>query len=204
MNLSSIHSPDQSMKNQRSLKLELLVLALIFIVGFASRFLLGDLPNFKPVAALALFGGFYFQRSTLAVFGLVAILMVSDFFLGSYSLSIAVSVYFSLALGVWLGRRIKESQSSNHLSRYGRVALASIVMAVVFFFVTNLAVWGAWYPVTCEGLVACFASAIPFFKYTLGGNLFFSIAAFGIYDLVGSIFESPIFGAAENEVALNR
>ena len=184
MNLTSTNSPRKTSHTPRSLKVELLVLALIFVVGFSSRFLLDDLPNFKPVAALALFGGFYFQRSTLAVLGLVAILMVSDFFLGSYPLAIALSVYASLGLGVWLGRRFKGSESSNPFTRYGGVAAASLVMAVVFFVLTNLAVWGAWYPATFEGLVACYVSAIPFFKYTLAGNLFFSVAAFGTYDLV--------------------
>lgn len=187
MNLPSTNSPRQASGTPRSLKVELLVLALIFAVGFSSRFLLGDLPNFKPVAALALFGGFYFQRSTLAVLGLVAILMVSDFFLGSYPLAIALSVYASLGLGVWLGRRFKGSESSSNFARYGGVAVASFVMAVVFFVFTNLAVWGAWYPATFEGLVACYVSAIPFFKYTLAGNLFFSVAAFGTYDLVRSM-----------------
>lgn len=187
MNLPSKTSRIQSNDTPRALKVELLVLALIFIVGFSSRFLLGDVPNFKPVAALALFGGFYFQRSTLAVLGLVAILMVSDFFIGSYSLSIALSVYFSLGLGVWLGRRFKGSKASKPFARYGSVAAASLVMAVVFFVLTNLAVWGAWYPATFEGLVACYVSAIPFFKYTLAGNLFFSVAAFGTYDLAASM-----------------
>jgi len=175
MMLSSTNSPRKTSSTRRSLNVELLVLALIFVVGFSSRFLLSDLPNFKPIAALALFGGFYFQRSTLAVLGLVAILMVSDFFLGGYPLAIALSVYFSLGLGVWLGRRFKGSESSNHFARYGGVAAASFVMAVVFFALTNLAVWGAWYPATFEGLVACYVSAIPFFKYTLAGNLFFSV-----------------------------
>ena len=184
MNLTSTNSPRKTSLTPRSLKVELFVLALIFVVGFSSRFLLDDLPNFKPVAALALFGGFYFQRSTLAVLGLVAILMVSDFFLGSYPLAIALSVYASLGLGIWLGRRFKGSESSNPFTRYGGVAAASLVMAVAFFILTNLAVWGAWYPATYEGLVACYVSAIPFFKYTLAGNLFFSVAAFGTYDLV--------------------
>ena len=185
MKLPSTTSPNQSTDTPRSLRIELAVLALIFLVGFSSRFLLGDVPNFKPVAALALFGGFYFQRSTLAVLGLVAIMMVSDFFIGSYSLPIALSVYFSLGLGVWLGRRFKGTQSG--LSRYAGVAGASLVMAVVFFVFTNFAVWCAWYPTTLESLMTCYVSAIPFFKYTLAGNLFFSVAAFATYDLVRAI-----------------
>jgi len=187
MKSPTTNSPCQTSGTPRSLKVELLVLALIFAVGFSSRFLLGDLPNFKPVAALALFGGFYFQRSTLAVLGLVAILMVSDFFLGSYSLSIALTVYFSLGLGVWLGGRFKGSESRSLPARYGGIAAASLVMAIMFFVLTNFAVWGVWYPATWEGLVACYVSAIPFFKYTLAGNLFFSVAAFATYDLLGAM-----------------
>ncbi len=186
MKSTTTNPPCQNPSTPRALKFEFLVLALIFVIGFSSRFLLGDLPNFKPVAALALFGGFYFQRSTLAVLGLVAILMVSDFFIGGYSLSIALTVYFSLGLGVWLGSRLKESESRGLVARYGSIAAASLLMAVVFFVLTNLAVWGQWYPATMEGLVACYVSAIPFFKYTLAGNLFFSVAVFATYDLVKS------------------
>ena len=127
--------------------------------------------------------------------------MVSDFFLGGYPVAIALSVYFSLGLGVWLGRHFKGLKSSSCLTRYGGVAAASFVMAVVFFIFTNLAVWGAWYPATFEGLMTCYVSAIPFFKYTLAGNLFFSVAAFGTYDLVGSILANRAPVSVQRAVA---
>ena len=182
---------------QRQLKVELLVLLLIVAVGVASRFLLAEMPNFKPVAALALFGGFYFQRRWLAVGGLVAMMLVSDFFLGSYPLAIALSVYLSLGLGCWLGLKINSTQWRNKLQRYAGVTAAAFAMACIFFVVTNLAVWTAWYPQTSEGIVACFVAAIPFFKYTLAGNLIFSIGLFAIYDVVSEFSFIP----AGNKVA---
>ncbi len=206
MNVSETNPNDSNVTNRspinRSLAVELSVLALIFVVGFASRFLLGDIPNFKPVAALALFGGFYFQRSTLAVVGLVAILMVSDFFLGSYPLPIALSVYFSLGWGCWLGRRIGNARTganSGFAHRYGRVTGAALVMAGVFFVVTNLAVWVMWYPQTTSGLKACYVSAIPFFKYTLASNLLFSVAVFAVHDIVQVWAKEP----ASRQVSLS-
>ena len=186
MSVSSKSAPSTANvpSTQRQLKVELLVLLLIVAVGVASRFLLDDLPNFKPVAALALFGGFYFQRQWLAVAGLVGMMLISDFFLGSYPLAITLSVYFSLGLGCWLGQKINSASWRSKLQRYAGVTSAAFAMACIFFVVTNLAVWTAWYPATSQGLATCFVAAIPFFKYTLAGNLIFSIGLFGIYDVV--------------------
>ena len=88
---------------QRSLKVELLVLLLIVAAGVASRFLLAELPNFKPVAALALFGGFYFQRRWLAVGGLVAMMLVSDFFLGKLPVGDRVERLSKFGVGMLVG-----------------------------------------------------------------------------------------------------
>ena len=174
------------------------MVALIFVVGFASRFLLGDIPNFKPIAALAVFGGFYFQRATLGGFVVIAILMVSDFFIGGYDVSIAMAVYFSLGLGCWLGHRLASMESCCFMSHYARIVGSALLMGTVFFVLTNLAVWGAWYPPTTEGLVTCYVNALPFFKFTLAGNVFFSVGVFAVYDIVRVIVSARRVPVAES------
>jgi hypothetical protein len=63
--------------------------------------------------------------------------------------------------------------------------LSSIGGAVLFFVVTNLAVWClGWYGYTFAGLVTCFEAAIPFFRNTLASSLFYSIILFGGFYLV--------------------
>jgi hypothetical protein len=62
----------------------------------------------------------------------------------------------------------------------------SISASVVFFLVTNFIVWaeGLWYPLTVEGLVSCYAMALPFFRYELIGTLAFTLFFFGSYSLI--------------------
>ena len=54
---------------------------------------------------------------------------------------------------------------------------------MLFFVATNLAVWaeGALYPRTLDGLAACYFAAIPFFGWTLGGDLFYTALMFGLF-----------------------
>ena len=164
------------------------VFLLIILMGIAGRFWLVDLPNFKPVAALVLFGAFYFRRSWVAVAGLIAIMVLSDLRLGVYDWKLAACVYASLALagglGVWIKRSV-DSKSRNRLGikQAGRFVVASLVMSTAFFVLTNGMVWwlGQWYPVTWSGLVSCYAAGLPFYRATLMGDLFFTGVLVGGY-----------------------
>jgi hypothetical protein len=59
----------------------------------------------------------------------------------------------------------------------------SLVASILFFVVTNFATWcvSDLYEATAAGLVRCFVQAIPFFRYTLTGDLLFATALFGSY-----------------------
>ena len=67
--------------------------------------------------------------------------------------------------------------------RIGSMAFAS---SVVFFVVTNFAVWAqsGMYARTFTGLVECYTLALPFFQNTLAGDLCFSAVLFGSYALL--------------------
>ena len=85
------------------------------------------------------------------------------------------SFVFIVAIGMIM---IKKKSVKN-------VVLASIISSVLFFILTNIAVWlsGIMYPLNIAGLGACFTAAIPFFQNTLIGDLVFTGAMFGIYEL---------------------
>ena len=152
-----------------------LFLLLIAAAAVASR-LIPHPVNFAPVAALALFGGAYFDRriSFLLPF---AVLLVSDFFLGFYT-GIAW-VYGSFFLVSLIGWRLRERRT------LGRTAAATLAGSVLFFVVTNFGVWlgGALYTPDLAGLAACYAAAIPFFRNTLAGDGFYVAVLFGIAEL---------------------
>lgn len=130
-------------------------------------------PNFSPVAAMALFSGAYLERRALGFLAPLGALFLSDIFLGFYPL--IVVVYGSVALIVCLGWMLSPRRSAPN------VALAAVSGSVLFYLITNFAVWAVsdMYPKTMAGLMACYAAAIPFFQNSLAGDLFFTAILFG-------------------------
>ncbi len=57
---------------------------------------------------------------------------------------------------------------------------------------------GALYPKTLAGLEACFVAAIPFFRNTLVGDLFYTAVLFGGFQLL----EQRFSGLREQPLAL--
>ena len=171
-----------------------IVFALLIVAGVAGRFLI-ETPNFKPIAALALFGGFFFRKPSLAVAAVVLMMCLSDFRIGSYSLPLMISVYLSLAISVWLGYEIRRRSNSQQIGWRQTIGFAgaSIVMSTMFFVLTNTAVWwtSAWYPATLTGLTECYAAGLPFFRWTVQGDLFFTIVTVGGYAAVRSLVSIP-------------
>lgn len=148
------------------------------ILGAAAARLLPHPPNFAPIGAMALFGGAYFGRSWLAFAFPFAALIISDVLLGFYShMEI---VYASFALVVMLGQL-----SLSHKSPM-RVGVAAVASSVLFFIITNFGEWlySGIYGHTLDGLMTCYAAAIPFFQNTLAGDLFYSTLLFGSFALL--------------------
>ena len=147
----------------------------------AAMRLVPHVPNFTPIAALALFGGTYFSQKK-AAFGVpLAAMYVSDIILGFFIYDFGwfhktmPFVYGSFAMTVILGFWIRHRRSP---LRIGGAALGS---SVLFFSVTNFGVWigGHLYPMTGEGLIACYVAAIPFFRNMVLGNTVYTIVLFG-------------------------
>ena len=74
----------------------------------------------------------------------------------------------------------------------------SVGASVAFFLVTNLAVWVqsvsgaspmAFYDASIQGLLHCYGQALPFFRYTLAGDLCFTTVLFGGWTLVVTAME---------------
>lgn len=141
------------------------------IFAAASSRLLPHAPNFTAVGAISLFAGATFVRWSAAVFVPLLALAVSDLVLGLavYGLGDAfrysVPVYLSMALVVPLGRRCGTSARG--------VALGGTVATVAFYLLTNAFFWATsgFYPRTGDGLIACYAAAIPFAANMWAANL---------------------------------
>lgn len=159
-------------------KKNLILLMAIIALAAAAR-LMKHPPNFTPIAAIALFGGWYFTKKYFVAIPLAA-MFLSDIFIGFYDWRLTAVVYLGIVLTFGIGWLLKKNVS------WRKVIMGSLAGSVIFFLTTNFAVWALyqWYPHTWAGLVNCFALALPFFKNSLAGDLFYSVVLFGVYELV--------------------
>lgn len=135
-------------------------------------------PNFSPIAALALFGGAYLTHKHLSLILPLVVLFLSDLLLGLHSL-IPV-VYGCFLLTVFLGWNLQNKLKGS------RIIAFSITSSMIFFVVTNFAVWAfsGLYPLTASGLTACYVAAIPFFANEVVGTLVYSSILFGAFEIL--------------------
>ena len=135
-------------------------------------------PNFTPIGAMALFGGAYFGRRSLAFAAPLGALLLSDVIIGFHSGM--PFVYASVALIVLIGWAVRARITAP------RIVGAAVLSSVLFFAVTNFGVWlsSGMYPQTLSGFAACYVAAIPFFQNTLAGDLFFTALLFGGFALL--------------------
>jgi hypothetical protein len=162
--------------------LHFLLLTIVILLMVTYRFF-NFIPNFTPIAALALFSGYAFKDKKWAIVFPLIVLFISDIIIGFYDPIVMVFTYLSFVIIAILGAKmIKKIKVSN-------VFLSSITASVTFFILSNFGVWlGGWYSYSWQGLINCYIMAIPFFRYEIVGTLFFSTIIFSIYHYVISPF----------------
>ena len=175
--------------------LEFCLFVLLVLIGATFRVVFHyayDLPNFAPVAAISLFAGYYFRSAGLAMLVAPAIMLASDSLIGFYRWELMATVYGMLMLPVAarpLLKRVFRLDAPRAVAAGGSflgLVGCSLAASIAFFLVTNLVVWceGRYYSPDLAGLLRCYSQAIPFFRNTLLGDLFFSCSLFGAYTVV--------------------
>lgn len=168
----------KSLTADRQEKIAKFLIALSFIILGVILRLIPHAPNFTPIAAVALFGGVYFSRKIALVLPL-AVMIISDIFIGFYEPKLMFFVYGSFLLSVILGFWLKKHK------KWHAIAGMAILSSILFFGITNFAVWAftPWYAKTLSGIIQCYIMALPFFRNTLLGDLFYASVFFGAYEL---------------------
>ncbi|MCC9609697.1 hypothetical protein LOC68_03905 [Blastopirellula sp. JC732] len=182
----------------------LLLVLLLVSLGVALRWMLYSYPNVAPTAALAMFAGYKLSSVRWALMVPIWITTLSDLVIGGYAWPVMLTVYAALSLPVFLGIAVRRFQpkSGSWLAKLTRGVMlggASVVGSVLFFLISNFAVWAAsatglglpMYEATLVGLGECYAAALPFFRYTLTGDLVFNGAIFGAYALGCLLIAAP-------------
>jgi len=170
---------------------DLVAFGLLVAFGVAVRVGMQHIPNFAPVAAIALFAGYFMRHRLLAVCTPLAIMMISDRLVeaGGYSVPLMMTVYGLLALPVLIGGpmrrwiRLQHDRPSKAFASILGLVGFSLLCSLLFFAGTNAMVWAtsSWYEPTLAGLAKCYVTAIPFFRYTVTGDAVFSTLLFGGY-----------------------
>jgi len=145
------------------------------------------------MAALALFAGMYASRvSKWYLLAPLGAMLASDLFVGFYewqTMAVVYGSFFAIGLIGLLVRKYKNA---------GMITLGALSGSILFYLTTNFAVWAfsGMYEQTFQGLMFSYYMALPFFKFTLLGDLFYAGAFFGAYELVCTLaLRTKILGA---------
>lgn len=153
---------------------------LLSILGLIGVGLLGRLaphpPNTTPVTAIAFAAGKY-VGPLWAIATPLIVMVTADLVIGFYDWKVLLSVYGSVAVigGISiLARGMKPPV----------VMLLVMASSILFFLVTNFAVWAAssWYPPTFEGLIASYIAGLPFLRNMFIGDLFYAASLLGAFE----------------------
>lgn len=152
---------------------ELILAITLILLGVVFRFLPHP-ANFAPIAAVALFSG-VMLRVRIAWIVPLAAMVVSDAVIGFHSL--ILFTWGCFVLTIFIGRQVR--RKTNVLTVVG----GSLAGSVLFYIVTNAAVWALTplYEKTPSGLLQSYVMALPFFRNTVLGDLFYTGALFGLY-----------------------
>lgn len=148
-----------------------LVAALVLTLAVLTRFL-PHLDNVSPMLAASLVAGLVLGRGRALQATLLTglAMFVSDLALGFHST--AIFVYAGMALAALVSSQTAPWQFRRSVTAS---ALVTVAGSFIFFLISNLGVWlvGELYPLSVDGLVACYVMALPFFVKSLLGDLVF-------------------------------
>lgn len=148
--------------------------------------------NFTPIGAIALFGGAFINNKRYAFLLPISVMLFSDILLqiynGSGFHSLMPWVYGSFFLITYIGMFVKKLQSG-----YSSVVLtmvAPLLSSMLFFIVTNFGVWVQGGDYSGYALGQCYILAIPFYKGTVLGDVFFTAVLFGGFSIIKSRYRT--------------
>jgi hypothetical protein len=164
----------QSVEEKPVTNSERLALGLI-VVGVLSR-VIPHPPNVTAVVGVTLLGAYAIRSPWLAALIPLAVMALSDLVLGWHSS--ALFTYAGMLAGTFIGRGLLRQLSVVRLG--GAAFLASLA----FFVISNFGVYlGGYYGFGIDGLVACYVAAIPFWGYSLVGDIGSTALLFALFVL---------------------
>ena len=146
------------------------IITFLFISGvLALGRIIPHPPNFTPILATAIFTPYIIKDKWIAMSIPLLAMFIADLVIGfhPYMLWVYVAIGLSTLISNW---------SMKFNKKYIQLGVMAIISSVLFFIITNFAVWVMWdnYPKTIDGLVMCYTMAIPFFQNTLLSTMLYT------------------------------
>lgn len=184
------------------------MLVLMMIIGAVFLRLVPHMPNFAPITAMGLFGGAYLNKKFAILMPILA-MIISDYLLlyinpygidfsGVHPISrmfhtttlyVWGSFLISSLIGIWLRTHKKPID----------ILGASLLASVQFFLITNFGTWaGGMYSQGLDGLMQSYTMGLPFFRWTLLGDLFYTAVFFGSFELALKTKRVILFQASKS------
>jgi uncharacterized protein DUF6580 len=164
----------QSTDKRANLRMDLLLVALLVALNVAAR-LLPHAPGFLPVAASGLFAARVLSIPALALLVPVLGMILSDAALPGEDWRIQAVGFAAIAIPAIAGMATRRWRG------VVPVVATMVPCSILFFLLSNGAVWAfsGMYLFTWQGLVQCYAAALPFLDKTVFGDLFWTAVLFG-------------------------
>ena len=141
-----------------------------FIIVLALSRIVPHPPNFTPIIAVAIFAPRIINHIPIVICATLLAMLIADIYWGLHSHMIWT--YGSIALCTLLATKM-------------RLMTMSILGPILFFIVTNFAVWtSGHYSLTLTGLMACYIAGIPFFYMTLLSTILYVFSFYMIEKIV--------------------
>ena len=170
------------------INLTYLTVVLLILIASFSR-IIPHMPNFTPIGAMALFGGAYFKNKYHAFLIPILSLWISDLVINNFILSYYNEFTWFYSGFLWQYSAfiiiILIGYYSLNKLNFKNILFSSLGSSLIFFVVTNFGVWisGSMHPLDLNGFITCYVLALPFYKGTLLGFLFYSSFLFGVFEM---------------------
>ncbi len=172
------------------------ILFVLVLIAAISRIIPHPL-NFTPLAAIGMFGAAYFTNKKYAYIVPLVAMLLSDVILNNTlyaSMHSGFTVFYKDWYWVYATVLFITLVSTKIFAKvnFTRVIGGALLSALIFFVVTNFSSWlhNDMYTKDIKGITNCYLAAIPFFKGTLLGNLFYSVVLFGMFEFITRQFPS--------------
>lgn len=179
------------------------MLKVLIIFGAVILRLVPHMPNFAPITALGLFGGAYLGKRFAIIIPLAA-MIISDYlllYISPYSINFSkiqpVSAMFHTTTPYVWGSFLISGLIGIYLREYRNpkyILGACLAASLQFFVITNFGVWaGGMYSRGLDGLLESYLMGLPFYQWTVLGDLFYTGVFFGGYELAMRIKKQVLF-----------